>query len=134
VYAGFETIGETGSAGDAGYVQGYIAPVPKKNKQAFAEMCAQMRDIAADCGALRSVDSWSEEIKDGKVTDFKRAVKAEEGEAVSFGYIEWPSRQAYEEGSAKMRKDKRMANLDMPLDGRRIIFGGFEVLLDTDRE
>ena len=135
VYAGFETLGEQGGDGETGYVQGYVAPVPKANRQAFADMCAAMRDIASDSGALRAVDGWGENLEDGKVTDFKRAVKCEDGEAVAFGFTEWPSRQVYEEGREKMRADRRMPGPgDMPLDGKRLIFGGFEVLLDTDRE
>lgn len=136
VYAGFDALGESGDGGVAGYVQGYIAPVPKPNRDAFADMCATMRNVAVDCGALRAVDSWSEKIPKGKVTDFKRAVKAEDGEAVAFGFVEWPSKEAFESGSAKMREDSRMPppGSDMPLDGKRMIYGGFDVLLDTNQE
>lgn len=136
IYAGFEMLGESGDGGASGYVQGYVAPVPKGNRDAFANLCATMREVAIDSGALRAADGWGENIGDGKVTDFKRAVKAEEGEAVAFGYVEWPSKEAFEEGSAKMREDSRMPapGSAMPLDGKRIIFGGFKVLLDTDQE
>lgn len=135
VYAGFEPLGEKGGGGVTKYVNGYVAPVPRENKQAFADMCAAMREMATDHGALHAADSWAETIEDGKVTDFKRAVKAEKGEAVAFGFTEWASKDAYEKGMAKMREDDRMPppGSDMPLDGKRIIFGGFEVLLDTDQ-
>ncbi|MCA1750081.1 MAG: DUF1428 domain-containing protein [Sphingomonadales bacterium] len=136
VFAEFDTIGEAGEGGRSGYVQGYVAPVPKTNKNAFAEMCAGMREVMVDHGALRAVDSWADSIADGKVTDFKRAVKAEKDEAVAFGFVEWPSKAAYDKGMAKMREDSRMPppGSDMPLDGKRLIYGGFEVLLDTAQE
>jgi len=136
IYAGFETLGEKGEGGKTGYVQGYVAPVPSDKRDAFAGMVAAMREMATDHGALRAVDGWSDKIEDGKVTDFKRAVKAEAGEAVAFGFTEWASKDAYEQGMAKMREDSRMPppGSDMPVDGKRLIFGGFEVLLDTAQE
>lgn len=136
IYAGFDVLGESGGGGATGYVQGYVAPVPRSNREAFVEMCATMRAVAIDCGALKAVDSWAENIEDGKVTDFKRAVEAENGEAVAFGYVEWPSKQAFDEGSLAMRADNRMPQpgSEMPLDGKRLIYGGFEVLLDTSLE
>lgn len=133
IYAGFEMLGEKGDGGEMGYVQGYVAPVPKSNRKAFAEMCETMREVAIDSGALHAADGWSEDIENGKVTDFKRAVKAEDGEAVAFGFVEWPSKESYEKGSAAMREDDRMPppGSDMPLDGKRLIYGGFEVMMDT---
>lgn len=130
IYAGFELLGENGSAADVGYVQGYVAPVPKENRDRFAAMCATMREIAIDAGAAHAADGWAEEIADGEITDFNRAVQASNGEAVAFGYVEWPSREAFEAGSAKMREDERMPapGSDMPLDGSRMIFGGFETI------
>ena len=136
VFAEFELIGEKGEGGATGYVQGYVAPTPKAKRDEFAAMCATMRDIAIDCGALRAVDSWAEVIEHGKLTDFNRAVKAEDDEAVAFGFSEWPSKEAYETGMTKMHEDSRMPppGSVMPIDGRRLIFGGFDVLLDTDQE
>ncbi len=130
LFAGFETLGMSGDGGKTRYVQGYVAPVPKSNRQAFADMCATMREVALDCGALHAFDGWAEDIEDGKVTDFKQAVKAKDDEAVAFGFAEWPSKQACDEGSAKMHNDERMPG-EMPLDGMRLIYGGFEVMLDT---
>jgi uncharacterized protein YbaA (DUF1428 family) len=133
VYAGFNVLGESGDGGSLGYVQGYVAPVAKEQRQPFSNMCATMREIAIDSGALHAVDSLSYDIEDGKVTDFKRAVDAEADEGVAFGFVEWASKEAHETGSAKMREDKRMTSLggDLPVDGKRMIFGGFEVMLDT---
>ncbi len=134
--AEFDTLGEAGPGGNSAYVHGYVAPVPNAGKDAFAEMCATMREVAIDAGALRAVDSFAPSLADGKVTDFKQAVKAEQGESVAFGFTEWASKADYEAGMAKMREDDRMPapGSDMPIDGKRLIFGGFEVLLDTAQE
>jgi uncharacterized protein YbaA (DUF1428 family) len=107
--------------------------VPKANKAAFAGMCVTIREIMIDYGALHAVETWAEGIADGKVTDFKRAVAAEQGEAIAFGFVEWPSKRAFEQALPKLRKDKRMPppGSDMPLDGKRLIFGGFDVIVDT---
>lgn len=136
VYAEFEPLGEAGEGGETRYVNGYVAPVPRAKKDEFAEMCAVMRDMAIDAGALRAVDSYAASLADGKVTDFKRAVKAEKDEGVAFGFTEWASKEACEAGMAKMGEDSRMPppGSDMPIDGKRLIFGGFDVLLDTDQE
>ena len=136
IYAGFEILGESGDGGTPGYVQGYVAPVPLDRRRDFEAMCAAMRDVAIDCGALRATDGWGTDIADGKVTDFKQAVAAKDDEAIAFGYVQWPSKQAFEQGSAKMREHENMPAMgsDMPIDGKRLIFGGFEVLLDTGRD
>lgn len=136
IYAGFEALGEAGAPDGAGYVQGYVAPVPKDKKADFAEMCATMREVMLDHGAVHALDGWADEIADGKVTDFKRAVAAEDGEAVAFGYVEWPSKQAFEQAQPKIREDERMPapGAPMPLDGKRLIFGGFEMIMDSGKE
>ena len=70
--------------------------------------------------------SWS------KVTDFKGAVKAEPGENIVFSWIVWPSKAARDEGNRKVMADPRLQSYtDMPFSGERLIFGGFEILLDT---
>jgi len=63
--------------------------------------------------------------KPGKLTDFKKAVKAEEGEVVVFSWIEYPSKEVRDAANKKMREDERMKNAEMPFDGKRMIFGGF---------
>ena len=70
IYAGFETLGESGDSGSAGYVQGYVAPVLKDKREAFANMCTTMREIAIDSGAMHAADGWGDKIADGEVTDF----------------------------------------------------------------
>lgn len=135
VYAGFETVGESGTPGEGAYVQGCVIPVPKANRAAFAEMAAKTRAIFMEGGALYAFDGWAEDIADGKVVDFKHGVKAEPDEAVVFSFIEWPDRETLEKAMAKMREDDRMPAPDtMPFDGKRMIFGGFVPILDTGKE
>lgn len=135
IFAGFEQIGVKGDGGETGYLQAYVAPAAIGEREAYSEMMATIRDIAVDAGALRAVDGWSDRIEDGKLTDFKRAVKAEEGEAVAVGFTEWSSKAAAQRGLAKMRDDSRMPppGSDMPFDGQRMIFGGFVPIVSRSR-
>jgi uncharacterized protein YbaA (DUF1428 family) len=114
------------------YIDGFVIPVPAGKKDAYREMAAKAAPIFREHGATRIVECWGDDVPDGKVTDFKRAVKAEPGENVVFSWIVWPSKAVRDEGSKKVMNDPRMKmGDDMPFDGKRLIYGGFEILLDT---
>lgn len=114
------------------YIDGFVIPVPEAKKEAYREMAAKAAPIFIEHGATRVVEYWGDDVPDGKVTDFKRAVKAEGGENVVFSWIVWPSKAARNEGNRKVMADPRMKMTpDMPFDGRRLIVGGFELMLDT---
>ena len=83
-----------------------------------------------ELGARRSVEAWSDDVPDGKVTDFKRSVKAEPGEAVVFSFIEWPDKATRDAGWAKMMEDESMQPNDMPFDGKRMFWGGFKPVVE----
>lgn len=112
------------------YVDGFIAAVPVANKQAYIDHSKESVALFKEFGATRQVECWGDDVPDGKVTDFRAAVKAEEGEVVVFAWIEWPSKAVRDEGWKKMMDDPRMQDMSMPFDGKRMIFGGFQSLVD----
>jgi uncharacterized protein YbaA (DUF1428 family) len=113
------------------YVDGFVIPVPEANKEAYRAMAAKAAPIFKEFGATRIVECWGNDVPDGKVTDFKRAVKAEAGENVVFSWILWPSKAVRDQGMKKVMDDPRLQpDGDMPFDGKRLIYGGFEILLE----
>ncbi|MDX3901709.1 MAG: DUF1428 domain-containing protein [Sphingobium sp.] len=115
------------------YVDGYVVPVPRGNRQAYKDLAAMAAPIFIEHGATRVVECWGDDIKAGKVNDFRTSVIAEEEEEVVFSWIEWPSKEARDAGVEKVMADERMKpqeGQDMPFAGARMIYGGFAVLLD----
>ena len=96
-------------------------------------MAAKAAAVFKEYGATRVVEAWGDDVPDGKVTDFRRAVKAEEGENVVFSWIEWPSKEARDAGWEKVMADERMKpdRDNMPFDGKRMFWGGFAPILDA---
>lgn len=132
IVSGFAPIVEEGEGGSMGYTDGFVAPVKDGNKEAYRAMAAKAAPIFREYGATRVVESWGDDVREGKVTDFRRAVKAEEGENVVFSWIEWPSKEARTEGWGKVMADPRMKpDGEMPFDGKRMFWGGFAPILDA---
>ncbi|HUQ41077.1 MAG TPA: DUF1428 domain-containing protein [Candidatus Limnocylindrales bacterium] len=113
------------------YIDGFVIPVPTKNKEAYRAASAKWGGYMKEYGALQMVEAWGDDVPDGKSTDFKMAVKATPEETVVFSWVVWPSKQVRDEANEKMKNDPRMASAEMPFDGKRMIFGGFDVLSDT---
>jgi uncharacterized protein YbaA (DUF1428 family) len=117
---------------DMSYIDGFVIPVPAGNKDSYLKMARDAAKIFMEHGATRVVECWGHDVPDGKVTDFRRAVQAQASENIVFSWIVWPSKAARDAGNKKVMADPRMQpGPDMPFDGKRLIFGGFEVLLDT---
>lgn len=133
IMGGFESILDIGDGGGS-YINGFIVPVPTQNRDAYVRMNERHAAIFREYGALRFVQAWADDVPDGKVTDFRRAVKAEPNEAVVFAFIEWPSKQANDAAWEKIMKDERMQPSEAPFDGKRMFWGGFEVIIDTASE
>lgn len=134
IYGGFESIVEVGS-GPGNYLNGFITPVPRDAKSAYRDMTERHAQIFREYGALRLVQAWADDVPEGSTTDFYRAVQAEPHEAVVFALIEWPSKHENLKAWEQIMRDERMKpDTDVPFDGKRMIWGGFEVLLDTAHE
>lgn len=118
------------------YVQGFVIPVPEGNKDAYRNVAEKFWEIAKDYGAKSQIECWEVDVPDGTTTDFRRAVKAEEGERIVFSWVTWDDKATYEASHEQMMADERMQTdfgspdgSDMPFDGKRMIFGGFEPLV-----
>ncbi len=112
------------------YIDGFVIPVKTTNKDAYLKMAKVAATIWRDHGALEVVECWGDDVPTGKLTSFPIAVKLEADETVVFSWVTWPDRQARDAGNEKVMADPRMSpeNMDMPFDGKRLIFGGFELL------
>lgn len=116
---------------DSTYVDGFVCAVNNQNKQAYIDYAKKFGTIFREYGALEVVDCWGDDVPEGKLTSFPLAVKREDGEVVAFGWIEWPSRAVRDAGWEKAMQDPRMSSAQMPFDGKRMIYGGFETLSDV---
>lgn len=115
------------------YVDGFVIPVSKDKKEDYRRVAAMAGPIFKEHGALHVVECWGNDLPEGKLNDFRTAVIAEDGETVVFSWIVWPSKEVRDEGNKKVMEDPRMkvGEVEMPFDGKRLIYGGFEVLYDT---
>ena len=113
------------------YVDGFVIAVPSGNRERYVAAARKFHEMFKNCGAIRQVECWGDDVPDGKVTDFKRAVAATPDETVVFAWIEWPSKEVRDAANKKMMEDPAMKDIDMPFDAKRMIFGGFETIFDT---
>ena len=116
-----------------GYVEGFVLAVPADNKEAYREQAAKAAPLFKEFGATRVVECWGDDVPDGKVTDFRGAVKAEPNEVVLFSWIEYPSKDVRDAATQKIMTDPRMKDgfENMPFDTKRMIFAGFAPILDV---
>ncbi|MEO3429484.1 DUF1428 domain-containing protein [Pelagibius sp. CAU 1746] len=112
------------------YVDGFVAPVPTGNRDAFRKHAAVAAAVFKEFGALKVVDCWENDVPEGEVTSFPLAVQRKEGEGVVFGWILWPSREVRDAAMRKAMEDPRMQqdSNPMPFDGKRLVYGGFEII------
>ncbi|AKM09241.1 DUF1428 domain-containing protein [Croceicoccus naphthovorans] len=114
------------------YIQGFLIPVPADKKEAYRDMAAEAADYFKSLGATEIVEAWEDNVADGKTTDFRMAVKATADEKIVFSWIVWPDRATCDAASEKMEAEMEMPE-EMPFDGKRMIFGGFEPIFTMGR-
>ena len=132
ILGGFESVVEEGSAGGT-YVDGIVVPVPTAKREEYAELAGKNAKVFREYGATRVIETLGDDVPHGQVTDFYRAVKAEEGETIAFSFIEWPDKAARDQAWQKIMADQRMQHGGGLFDGKRMFWGGFEVVIDTAR-
>jgi uncharacterized protein YbaA (DUF1428 family) len=116
------------------YVDGFVVPVPKKNVDAYRRLAKKAGKIWREHGALDFKECIAEDVKVGKLTSFPRSVKLKPSETVVFSWITYKSRAHRDRVNVKVMKDKRIAGMDpkdMPFDGKRMIYGGFKIIVEA---
>ena len=133
ILGGFEAVVEEGSPG-GGFVDGIVVPVPNSRREEYARLAGQNAKVFREYGATRVVETLGDDVPHGQVTDFYRAVKAEDDETVAFSFIEWPDKATRDSAWQKIMQDERMQHGGALFDGKRMFWGGFEPLIDTARQ
>jgi len=117
------------------YVDGFVLPVPKRKVEAYRRMAQKAGKIWREHGALEFRECMADDVKPGKHTSFPQSVKLKAGEAVVFSYIVYKSRAQRDRINAKVMKDPRITGMgdmkDMPFDAKRMIYGGFKVMVEA---
>jgi uncharacterized protein YbaA (DUF1428 family) len=115
------------------YVDGYVVPVPTAHREAYRQVAMVYAGLFKEHGALSVVECWGDAVPEGTLTSFPMAVKREPGETVVFSWVTWPSRELRDAAWKKLADDPRMQPGQHPdvFDGKRLIYGGFEVLLSV---
>ena len=115
------------------YVDGFVAAVPTGNKDIYRRHAEEAAEIFKAHGALSFVECRGDAVPDGEVTSFPMAVKCGEDETVCFSWVVWPSKAVRDEAMPKIMAEARRHFEDSPLpfDGKRMIYGGFEMIVDA---
>ena len=116
------------------YVDGFVIPVPKNKLDAYLEMARQAATIWREHGAIEFRECVADDVKPGQLTSFPQSVQLKEDEVVIFSWIIYESRAKRDEANDKVMNDPRMTEFmkpeNMPFDGKRMIYGGFEMVVD----
>ncbi len=113
------------------YVSGFLTPVKAADKDRYIASCKKSWPAFQKAGALEQVETWGVDVPPGKVTGFDLAVKLEEGEVVVFSWLKWPDRATADACFAAMQDNPDFADMDMPFDGKRMMWGGFEPIFES---
>ncbi|MEO8037362.1 MAG: DUF1428 domain-containing protein [Betaproteobacteria bacterium] len=113
------------------YVDGFVVAVPTAAREAYRSNAEMAAGVFKEYGALSVVECWGDDVPKGKLTSFPLAVQCKDDETVVFSWITWPSRGVRDEGMQKAMADARLKNMSMPFDGKRMIYGGFQVIVSA---
>ena len=115
------------------YVDGFVTPVPRKSLEAYRRLARKAGKVWRDHGALEFVECVADDVKPGKVTSFPQSVKLKPGETVFFSYIVYKSRADRDRVMKKVMADPRLKDMmdpkAMPFDSKRMVFGGFKMVV-----
>lgn len=111
------------------YVDGFVLAVPTAAKDSFVAHADRSAEIFKEHGALSVVECWGDDVPEGKLTSFPMAVQRRDDETVVFSWITWPSRSARDAGMKAAMEDPRFRDMPMTFDGKRMIFGGFQIVV-----
>ena len=114
------------------YVDGFVIAVPTANKEIYKKHTIAAAAVFKEFGALKLVECWGDDVPEGKLTSFPMAVKCQDDETVVFSWILWPSKKVRDEAMPKVMEDPRLRPdvNPMPFDGKRMIYGGFEMIVE----
>ena len=113
------------------YVDGFMQAVPNANKDIYRQHAIDAAKLFKRHGALELVECWGDDVPEGTLTSMPMAVKCQPDETVVFSWIVWPSREARDRGMQAAMADPACPKAEqMPFDGKRMIWGGFRVLVN----
>ena len=121
---------------EVSYIDGFVIAVPTTNKQKYIEHAHHINPLFKELGAIRTMECWGDDIPDGTLTHFRKAVDAKDDESIVFAWFEWPDKETRDRGQERMHElaqsDERFDETKhpVPFDGKRMIFGGFETIVE----
>lgn len=135
IFGGFSPVFTQGQAAGQGYYQGFALAVPAANRAAYVDMAKQGWEMFQKGGAVGMVEAWGEDVPRGKRTDFYRATQAEGDEVPVFSWMVWPDRATCDAAAKAMEEGMDCQDMpEMPFDGKRMFWGGFEPVFDSGAE
>lgn len=118
------------------YLDGYVIAVKTAEKDQYVKLAEEAAEVFLDHGALQVMESWGNDVPDGELTSLPMAVQCEADETVVFSWVLWPSKEARDKGIETSMQDDRFKDYEkksLPFDGKRMIFGGFDVIVDQSK-
>ena len=113
------------------YIDGFVIAVPSEKKEAYRKQAEAAAVVFKEFGALSVVECWGDDVPPGKLTSFPLAVKCLPEEVVVFSWVRWPNKAVRDQGMKQVMEDPRLRNAEMPFDGNRMIYGGFQIIVEA---